>query len=262
MSILDKIIRVKKEEVKEFKRKNEPGLLESQARIIPAPPSFYDALKKTGPALICEFKRKSPSKGILNENADIQSVITSYTEAGASAVSILTDSHFQGSSADLKAAASFTTIPLLRKDFIIDKVQIAEAKILGASAILLIATVLSAKEVEIFTRYAIDLDLEVLLEIHNERELDHISGLNRIVGINNRDLSTFTVDLEHSLKLSRKLPEGVVKVAESGIGSPETVKMLYNSGFNAFLIGEKFMRSANPGLESRQFMEEVKLLLS
>ena len=259
MNILEKIIADKRLELKELKRITPWERLEKLAAAAKISASFYDALNTPGPSVIAEFKRKSPSKGILNEKANIESIIPAYINAGANAISVLTDIHFEGYSKDLADAHKISKVPLLRKDFIIDKYQILEAKALGASAILLIASALSKNEIEDFSTYAKSLGLDILLEIHHENELVKISEKNNIIGINNRNLSTFKVDLEHSIELVKKLPGDVLKISESGIEKPETALRLYENGFKAFLIGESFIKTDDPGAAAKNFIKALNV---
>ena len=202
--------------------------------------------KKSG--IISEFKRQSPKKGPINANADIKKVLEAYQEANVSVVSVLTDQVFFGAhDNDFDIARKHLSMPLLRKDFLIDPYQIYQSKAMGADLILLIAAILTPKEVENMSRIAKDLGLEILLEIHNEEELEHINPLVDLVGINNRNLKDFSVDLNHSIKLSEKIPNTFVKVAESGIKGESDIRFLKSNGFQAFLIGEYFMKHDNPG---------------
>lgn len=257
MNILDKIIAAKELEVEDLKERINIDELEEVAIGTPDPVSFYKALSQPGPVLICEFKRKSPSKGVLNPDAKTEIIVPAYENAGAAAVSVLTDIHFNGFSRDLILSKQVSKIPLLRKDFIIDKFQIFEAKALGASAILLIAAVLKQDEIESFTQLAHDLKLDVLLELHSEDELKKIPTNIKIIGINNRDLTNFKVDIDHSVRLAEKLPAGLLKVSESGLDDPGVVLELFHKGFKAFLIGEKFMKTSDPGKAAAEFIKTI-----
>lgn len=204
--------------------------------------------------IIAEHKRQSPSKGIINGSVNLKEVVTGYEKAGASAVSVLTDSkYFGGTLNDLKEATSLLSIPILRKDFIIDEYQIHEAKAYGASIILLIAASLSKDEVDQFAKLAHKLGMEVLFEIHNEEELKKISEHVDVVGVNNRNLKTFTVDINQSVELFDKIPDRFIKISESGISDPKTVSNLKVQGFQGFLMGENFMKEENPGKACLQF---------
>jgi indole-3-glycerol phosphate synthase len=182
--------------------------------------------------------------------------------AGAAAVSVLTDLHFDGKKEDIMEVASKISIPVLRKDFIIDEFQILEAKAIGASAILLIAAVLKKKEIMELNNFARKLELDVLLEIHEDSEIDKIPENLEIVGINNRNLRSFEVDLENSKQLAEKLPKDKIKVSESGIDSVTTLLNLYKSGFDAFLIGENFMKSDDPAASAKSFISDLEDSLS
>lgn len=209
--------------------------------------------------IIAEFKRASPSKGIINDEADVLDVIGYYELYGAAALSVLTEPvFFKGNNDDLLKAAIIATIPILRKDFIFDKYQITESKALGADVILLIAASLKPNEVKDLAIFAKQLKLEVLLEIHLEEELAHICDEIDFVGVNNRDLKTFTVDINRSIELSKKIPADKIKIAESGIDKPETIKIFKDAGFKGFLMGEKFMKEKDPGKAFRQFTENLQ----
>jgi indole-3-glycerol phosphate synthase len=223
-------------------------------------PSFYEALAKPEPSIIGEFKRKSPSKGVINFTADVEQVARGYEEAGIAAMSILTDKEFfGGENIDLQNVARFAKIPLIRKDFIMDEYQVIESKSIGAAAILLIASVLSKKEAERLSDLALDLGMDILFEIHDEKDLDKMNHKIKIIGVNNRNLKTFEVSLENSRDLFHHLPMNCLKVAESGFQTYTDVKQLFTRGYDAFLIGEKFMRSENPGKTAAGFIKDLKL---
>lgn len=218
--------------------------------------SMSKALLNSPTGIIAEFKRRSPSKGEIHPLALPSEIVPAYQSAGAAAVSVLTDTvYFGGSLNDLAVARSMADIPLLRKDFIVSEYQIDEARAFGADAILLIAAALSCEEVERFTNHAHDLGLEVLFEVHNEKELEKFCPGIDMVGVNNRDLSTFVTDPQLSLKVVKALPDNVVKVAESGLTSIDEVEQLHQAGFNGFLIGETFMRHDHPGKALEKFLE-------
>ena len=212
--------------------------------------------QKTG--IIAEFKRRSPSKGVINADVDVSAVTRAYAQHGASCLSILTDGHFFGGSPADIASARFNNIPILRKDFIIDEYQVAEAKAMGADVILLIAACLSPQRVKELAAFAQSLELEVLLEIHNQAELEHICTETEIVGVNNRDLKTFVVDINRSIELSRMIPSDKIKIAESGIHDVETICTFRDAGFKGFLIGENFMKQADPTIAFARFVEQLK----
>jgi indole-3-glycerol phosphate synthase len=208
--------------------------------------------------IIAEFKRASPSKGMINEKADLFDVVFSYEQYGASAVSILTEPvYFKGNNDDIMNVADTMAIPVLRKDFIFEEYQVAESKAIGADVILLIAACLTPGEVKSLAAYARSIGLESMLEIHNEEELNHICDEVDMVGVNNRNLKTFDVDITTSLQLIDKIPVGKPAISESGISSVDTVITLRQAGFKGFLIGENFMKEENPG---KAFEELVSVL--
>lgn len=209
--------------------------------------------------IVAEFKRRSPSKGDINQNADAAAVTSGYLKAGASALSVLTDSHFFGAKEDDFAVARVANnCAILRKDFVLDEYQIVEAKSMGADAILLIAKMLSVTEVNKLTTIAHQLGMEVLLETHTEAEvLQNIDTLADIVGINNRNLNTFDVDIKNSIRLAEMLPKHICKIAESGIESADTIRTLRQQGFNGFLIGEYFMRRTNPAEQCSKLIQQL-----
>jgi indole-3-glycerol phosphate synthase len=263
MNILEKIITEKKIEVQEKKQIYPTALLEKSIFFENKCVSLKDyILREDKYGIIAEFKRMSPSKGMINEFADIEKVSIGYMQAGASAISVLTDEKFfGGSSAHLTTARKFNLCPILRKDFIIDEYQIIEAKSIGADAILLIAAVLSPKEVQALSKFAKSLGLEILLELHDKIEMDRITQYTEIVGINNRNLKNFAVDINQSIILAQSIPENCVKVAESGISNVETFIKLKENGFQGFLMGEKFMASSHPELACKDFIAELKKAL-
>ena len=261
MNILDQIIEFKRKEVAERKTLYPAKLLE-QAHNFSLPVISLKAslLRQDKTGIITEIKRKSPSKGVINADVSIERISKGYVEAGASALSILTDKEFfGGSNEDLITARKFNSCPILRKEFIIDEYQIVEAKSIGADAILLIAAVLSPKEIKQFTEYAHSLGLEVLMEVHDEPELkNNLSAGVDLIGVNNRDLKTFTLSIETSKRLAPMIPSEVIKVSESGIESPEGIIELKKYGFKGFLIGQTFMQDSRPERAALKFMEELK----
>ncbi len=260
MTILDKITKHKIKEVAERKELFPVKLLEKSIFFDSPTISLKEYLllpNKSG--IIAEFKRKSPSKGFINKYAVPEKVSVQYMQAGASALSVLTDSEFfGGSNEDLKTVRKFNYCPVLRKDFIIDEYQIIEAKSIGADAILLIAAILTKTQIAEFEKFAYSLGLEVLLEVHNAEELKKLQFENRIIGVNNRNLKTFVTNIETSIELSKLLPNECVKVSESGISSVENIIELKKHGFKGFLIGENFMKSANPGQACKNFIKKLK----
>ncbi|KEY19387.1 indole-3-glycerol phosphate synthase TrpC [Kaistella antarctica] len=258
MNILDKIIKQKKQEVSKAKRQISLPELKDVALFNRKTFSLKESVK-SGSGIITEFKRQSPSKGIINDKADVLEVVKSYQKCGASGISILTDSEFFGGKLeDILKVRNEISIPILRKDFMIDEYQFYEAKANGADVILLIASCLSPTQVQEFTQLSHELGLEVLLEIHTEEELNHCNKNIDSVGINNRNLKDFKVDLQHSVNLKNLLPKEVLAIAESGIYSLEDFKFLKEKGFNGFLMGEYFMRNANPGIAFEEFIKIIK----
>jgi indole-3-glycerol phosphate synthase len=258
MNILDKIIAHKRIEVEQRKAVTSMAELKQSAaygRTVLSLKQFLLDDSKTG--IIAEFKRKSPSKGIINANADVVEVTKAYARYGASGLSVLTDETFFGGSTEDLIKARVNEIPLLRKDFIVDEYQIVEARAMGADVILLIAACLTPAEVKRLAGFANSLQLEVLLELHDEAELEHICEETVLVGINNRNLKTFAVDIERSLAMAQRIPAGKVKIAESGISSPENIRLFKDHGFHGFLIGENFMKEANPAKAFEQFVKAL-----
>jgi len=255
MDILDTIIEYKKSTLPLRKGLIPPIVLEKFPYFNRTCISLTDRLKAgdtTG--IIAEFKRQSPSKGIINATAVVEEVTGDYAQYGAAAISVLTDDHFfGGSSEDLMAARDSVNIPILRKDFIIDEYQILEAKAIGADIILLIAACLTPPEVKMLTASAKSLGLEVLLELHDEEELDHICDDTMLIGINNRSLKTFEVNLDRSLQMAAKIPSDKFKIAESGISNVEQINLFKQHGYSGFLMGENFMKEKNPGEAFRKF---------
>lgn len=259
MNILDRIIETKKEEVRIQKSKMTAADFEKRELFSRPVLSLKKSLSdKSKTGIIAEFKRKSPSKGIINAKADVVEVTKAYAANGASCLSVLTDvQYFGGSNEDL-IKARVNQVPILRKDFIIDEYQIIEAKSIGADVILLIAACLTPAEVKRLAAYAKSLTLEVLLELHEEEELEHICEETEIIGINNRNLKTFEVDIERSLRMAKKIPADKFKVAESGISSVENILLFKQHGFNGFLIGENFMKAENPTIAFAEFVKQLK----
>jgi indole-3-glycerol phosphate synthase len=258
MNILDKIVDRKKIEVEAAKQKVSVKMLESAEFFERDALSFKDfLLNRSG--IIAEFKRKSPSKGIINDKVSVEDVTTGYASAGASALSVLTDHEFfMGQQADLMQARRANQIPILRKDFMFDEYQVLEAKAWGADIILLIAAILTPAQIQQLASQAKSLGLNVLLEVHNLEELERSINPNLdAIGVNNRNLNDFTVSVETSYRLAEHIPAGFLKISESAISNPDTIKQLKKAGFNGFLIGENFMKQSNPGLAMKEFVEEI-----
>jgi indole-3-glycerol phosphate synthase len=247
MNILDTIIAYKKTEVKKRKAETSVADLEKSKFFVRNTLSLKQSLQdKAGTGIIAEFKRRSPSKDIINNDADAGIVTSGYAKNGASGLSVLTDSKFFGGSSGDLTKARINTIPILRKDFIIDEYQLIESRSIGADVILLIADVLSQSVVKRLASFAKNIGLEVLLEIHSEKEIDHITDAVDMVGINNRDLKTFEVDINTSLQLIYKIPANKIMISESGISDTKTIVTLRKAGFKGFLIGETFMKEPDP----------------
>jgi indole-3-glycerol phosphate synthase len=261
MNILDQIIDYKRKEVSENKRITSIRDLEQGVNFSRPTLSLRQFIRnqdKSG--IIAEFKRRSPSRGVINANAPVGRTTRGYADAGASALSVLTDQKFfGGSNDDLVEARKNNSCPILRKDFTIDEYQIVEAKAIGADAILLIAAVLLPEQSAKLAEFAHGLGMEVLLEVHNEQELRDNLGVGAdLIGVNNRDLKTFSVSTDVSKKLSALIPSDVVKVSESGISTPEAIVELRHFGYEGFLVGENFMKEAEPEKAAASFIRELK----
>lgn len=260
MSILNKIIADKKQEVELKKTLISFSQLESTALFDTRTVSLSKNLRASHYGIIAEHKRRSPSVGEINYSYSVEEVTQAYESAGACGISILTDGkYFGGSLDDLLFARAAVNLPLLRKEFIIDEYQILEAKAHGADAILLIASVLTRKEIKQLSEFAQSLALEVLLEVHDEIELQKaiMPSLN-MIGVNNRDLKTFEVNLKTSHNLADQIPNEFVKVSESGISTIASIKELQKTGYQGFLIGECFMKSDQISEHIVQFMQQLK----
>lgn len=259
MTILDTIVEQKKLEVANRKMLTPIDKLEKSVCFSRKGFSLRTNLldsSKTG--IIAEFKRKSPSKGIINDSTTVEEVTSAYAKHGAAAISVLTDQQFFGGDLTDLVNVVQLPIPVLRKDFMIDEYQIYEAKAHGASVVLLIAACLTPFEVKTMSFLAHQLGMEVLLEIHGANELDHICPEVDFVGVNNRNLKSFEVSLDHSLELINQIPKEILAIAESGIDHPDTIVTLQKAGFSGFLIGERFMRETNPGIAFANFVNVLK----
>lgn len=228
-------------------------------RLCAKKPSLRDALLHSDTGIIAEFKRRSPSKGWIKEEGKAEVIPLSYQQNGAAAISILTDEHYFGGCDDYirMARKSGVTIPVLYKNFVIDEAQLYAAALCGASAVLLIAACLTKQECKTLLHKAHELGLEVLLEMHSEKELEYAEIGPDLCGINNRNLGSFVTDVENSFRLAELLPKDAVKVSESGISNPETVKSLRQAGFRGFLIGENFMKATDPGQALNDFLTQL-----
>jgi indole-3-glycerol phosphate synthase len=258
-NILDTIIAHKRKEVEERKKAVPVKMLEKSILFTRQVISIKEALsREESTGIIAEFKRRSPSKGVINGDADVVSVTRAYAAHGAAAISVLTDQHFFGGSEEDLKKARINAVPILRKDFIVDEYQLIEARAMGADVILLIAACLTPSEVARLAAYARQLQLEVLLEIHDEAELEHICDHCDIVGVNNRDLKEFSVDVNRSIQLSDKIPAHKIKISESGISDTATIQHLRTYGFKGFLIGENFMKQKDPAIAFASFVNHLK----
>jgi indole-3-glycerol phosphate synthase len=257
MTILDTIVAQKRVEVEKKKLLHDISFFQHQPAYSRNCISLKSTLQEPGASgIIAEFKRKSPSKGWINASADPITVTSSYQAAGASGISILTDeTFFGGNDHDLVNSRPHLFIPILRKEFIVDPFQVYESKSLGADLILLIAACLTRDEVAHLSEIAHDIGLEVLLELHDEDELDHVCDDIDFVGINNRSLKTFEVNIERSLRMAESLPADKIKIAESGIEKFNQISMFRENGYKGFLIGESFMKYEDPGKAFTDFVE-------
>ncbi len=244
MDILQEIVATKREELERMRRKK---------------PSLREALLQSETGIIAEFKRRSPSKGWIKEEWLASEIPLSYQQNGAAAISILTDKQYFGGHDRfiVEARQSGVTLPVLYKNFVIDELQLYEAALCGASAVLLIAACLPKEKLRALLLKAHELGLEVLLEIHSEEELEYCELEPDVYGINNRHLGSFVTDVKNSFRLAERLPKDAVKVSESGISRPETIRELRQAGFRGFLIGETFMKTPDPGKTLKQFIEQI-----
>lgn len=259
MNILENIVERKRLEVEERKQRLSIDTLQTAVAYgTPCISLRKGLLQSKSSGIIAEFKRRSPSKGLINGSADPVEVALSYEQAGASAVSVLTDTQFfGGSDLDLVRVKEKLSIPVLRKEFIVDPYQVYESKSLGADLVLLIAACLTPSQVEQLSTLARSIGLEVLLELHDEDELDHVCDTVDFVGINNRSLKTFDVNIERSLRMAERIPPDKPKVAESGMDDPQQVKLFREYGYSAFLIGEHFMKTGDPGKALASFIQSM-----
>ncbi len=262
MNILEKIIAHKRLEVAEAKIKIPASDLKRLSMFNRPTFSMRKALETSPTGVIAEFKRKSPSEKVINNDVLVDEVTQGYVHAGASALSVLTDNEFfGGDTGDLIQARLHNNVPIIRKDFIVDEYQIIEAKAIGADAILLIAACLDAKVIDRLANFAHSLSMEVLLEVHDATELNSICTSVDMVGVNNRNLASFNVDINTSIELATKIPDQFIKVSESGIKSASSVISLRQHGFRGFLVGTAFMKSANPPDACKAFIDEILVSL-
>ena len=259
--ILEEIVAHKRQEVEQFKSVLSERDIHKQVEAIMdgEVPSMRQAISQSASGIIAEFKRKSPSKGWIKEDGQAEVIPLAYQHNGAAAVSILTDEMYFGGRDEfiVRARKAGVTIPVLYKNFVIDEYQLFQARLCGASAVLLIAAELTKAECRELLRTAHDLQLEVLLEMHNDNELEYADLDPDMCGINNRNLGTFVTSVENSFRLASQLPADAVKVSESGISHPDTIRQLQLAGFKGFLIGECFMKEANPGKALAQFISAI-----
>lgn len=261
MSFLDTILSVKRDEVKALRAASSLSDFERSEFFSKKTLSLIGSIHSAGGmGIIAEVKKASPSKGVLRQDFDPLHIASVYAESGVAGISVLTDKEFfRGSISYLNGIAMNKTCPLLRKDFIIDEFQIFEARANGADAILLIAEALDKSAIRALTETAYSLGLEVLLELHSENQLEKIdTGLNKLIGVNNRNLSTFATDIETTIKLRQILPEEITIVSESGIGGPDTLQRVKDAGCNAVLVGEYFMKQDDIGEAVTSFKEQCK----
>lgn len=262
MDILQEIVAHKRIEVEQFKQELSEQEIHRRTEIILdfSVPSMKHALTDSQTGIIAEFKRRSPSKGWIKAEGRADEIPLSYQQNGAAALSILTDEHYFGGADDFISTArhSGVSIPILYKNFVIDEYQLFQARLCGASAVLLIAACLTKQECLALSHTAHELGLEVLLEMHSEKELEYAEMEPDMCGINNRNLGSFITDVENSFRLAEQLPDGAVKVSESGISSPRTICDLRSVGFRGFLIGETFMKTNNPGDTLHEFISQLK----
>ncbi|MDB5262036.1 MAG: indole-3-glycerol phosphate synthase [Adhaeribacter sp.] len=261
MNILEQIAAHKVTEVADRKSIVPVKLLERSIYFETQPVSFKKYLQRPDlNGIIAEFKRKSPSLGVINAHASVEKTTIGYMQAGASALSVLTDQHFfGGKNEDLTIARKFNFCPILRKDFIIDEYQIVEAKSIGADVILLIAGILETPKLNQLAAFARSLGLEILLEVHDREELERtMSDAVDAIGVNNRNLKDFSVSIETSKELAALIPDSFIKVSESGIGKPETIQELRQYGFRGFLMGEAFMKTSRPEKACADFIQALQ----
>jgi len=260
MNILDNIVADKRKEVTLKKGLIPISQLENSVLFNRTPFSLSNALRNSNTGIIAEHKRRSPSKSTINQSLNVQDVAKGYENAGVSGMSVLTDGkYFGGSLDDVLIARASCNLPILRKEFIIDEYQLLEAKAHGADVILLIAAILTKEEIKQFSEFAKSLKLDVLLEVHNEAELQKsiLPSLD-MIGVNNRNLKTFDVSLATSKELSKCIPDDFIKVSESGISSIEAIKELKPYGYKGFLIGENFMKTENAGESAAEFIKNLE----
>jgi len=262
MNKLQEIVIEKRKQVEEDKKLVQVELLEKSIFFSRQCASLKEYItRKDKSGIIAEIKKKSPALGAINPEIRVETLAKGYEQAGVSAISVLTDTKFFGGyNADLIAARKNTTCPILRKDFVIDEYQIVEAKSIGADIILLIAAILTKEEIVRFTELAHKLGMEVILEVHAEPELEKVYKSVDIIGVNNRNLETMQIDIATSKSMAKLIPDGFIKISESGIENPEIVLELKQSGYDGFLIGSYFMKHADAGKACAEFIQQINKL--
>ncbi len=263
MNILEKIIENKTKSIRQSKEFVSIKRLEMSIFFDSEVVSMTRYLKRADRVgIISEIKRSSPSAGIIREEVDVEKLSISYMQSGASAISVLTEENFfSGSRKDLETVRRYNFCPILRKDFIIDEYQIIETKSWGADCVLLIAACLSPSKCKSLAKLAKDIGLEVLLEVHNEQEIaSHVNAYVDLIGVNNRNLENFDIEIENSIRLSEFLPDGLVKISESGIRRAEDIRLLKENGYDGFLIGGHFMSKSEPAKACKELIEDYKSL--
>ena len=261
MTILEQLAGYARERTEKAKQKRPLSTLRQQAFSMPKGSfAFENAIKKPELSFICECKKASPSRGIIVSDFPYIQIAKEYENAGADCISVLTEpGWFLGKDAYLREIAEVVSIPCLRKDFTVDEYMLYEAKVLGASAVLLICSILSERQIQEYIGICDEMGISALVEAHDEKEVTMaVRAGARLIGINNRNLGTFFTDVENSFRLAGQLPQDAVLVSESGISDPQTVKRLQTAGFRGFLIGETFMRTTQPGNTLGNFLQAIQ----
>lgn len=262
MDILEEIVANKRIEILQFKRQQSEHAIHQEVEQLLGTPvaSLKKALCESDTGIIAEFKRRSPSKGWIKEAGKATDIPLSYERNGASAISILTDAKYFGGEDRyiMEARKSGVSLPILYKNFVIDEYQLFQAKLCGASAVLLIAACVSYAQCRMLMAIAHEIGLEVVLEVHAESELGYVDLRPDVCGVNNRNLGTFITDVQNSFNMADRLPKDICKISESGISNPETINALLQAGYNGFLIGETFMRTDAPGETLNDFIQNIK----
>lgn len=262
MDILEEIVANKRIEILQFKRQQSEHAIHQEVEQLLGTPvaSLKKALCESDTGIIAEFKRRSPSKGWIKENGKATVIPLSYERNGASAISVLTDAKYFGGEDRyiMEARESGVSLPILYKNFVIDEYQLFQARLCGASAVLLIAACVSYAQCRMLMAIAHEIGLEVVLEVHAESELGYVDLLPDVCGVNNRNLGTFVTDVQNSFNMAKKLPNDVCRISESGISNPKTIAELRQAGYNGFLIGETFMRTNAPGETLYDFIQNIK----